>query len=422
MALAVRFEDIAKQYRVGEIGTGTISRDLERLWAKVRGLEDPYAVIGEVNDRESGGGSEFVWALKDITFDIEEGEVFGIVGRNGAGKSTLLKVLSRVTAPTQGKIKTRGRIASLLEVGTGFHPELTGRDNVFLNGALLGMSNREIKQRMDEIVEFSGCAKFIDTPVKRYSSGMTVRLGFAVAAHLECEIMIIDEVLAVGDAAFQAKCIDRMTQLAKDGRTILFVSHNVQAVEQLCTRACFIEKGQLGMVGDVSDAIQRYLVGFTDEDFNEHSFVGSNKLRRGFGTARLSAFRFESVDGEQRSEFEQGERARLVFSIKAYEPIENYRIAFKIMSSLSGEEVTLVEHNLTPEEGRIVEEDELAIEVDTTNWRPGIYPLYIWLGDPFNHSINYDVVDQATKPLLITKNGSTKGTGFFDLDSRLVTS
>ena len=190
MTVAVSFEDIGKQYRLGEVGTGTISRDLERMWAKMRGRPDPYARIGQVNDREVAGG-DYVWALQDINLDIEQGEVFGIIGRNGAGKSTLLKLLSRVTAPTTGRIRARGRIASLLEVGTGFHHELTGRENVFLNGAILGMTRREIQSRLDEIVEFSGCAKYIDTPVKRYSTGMIVRLGFAVAAHLECEILVI---------------------------------------------------------------------------------------------------------------------------------------------------------------------------------------------------------------------------------------
>ena len=415
MAVAVSFENIAKQYRVGEIGTGTISRDLERAWARLRGKPDPYGVIGEVNDRTTAGG-EFVWALKDISFQIDQGEVFGIVGRNGAGKSTLLKILSRITAPTIGRVRANGRIASLLEVGTGFHPEFTGRENIYLNGALLGMTHREITQRLDDIIEFSGCAKFIDTPVKRYSSGMTVRLGFSVAAHLECEIIVVDEVLAVGDAFFQQKCIERMTEIAADGRTILFVSHNLQAVEQLCTRACYIEHGQLGMIGEVAEALKRYLIGFTHETFNEHSFVGNAKMRRGYGTARVSCFRLEDEFGTEKAEFEQGDKVRIIFSIRPYEPIVDYRFFIKFSSGVTGEEATSLEHILTPEQSRAALESELAIEFDTSRIRPGIYPLYIWIGDPNNGSVCYDCIDNATKPLLITKNGSANGTGVFDLE------
>lgn len=417
MTTAVSFEDIAKQYRVGEVGTGTISRDLERAWARLRGKPDPYGVIGEVNDRETVGG-EFVWALRDITFDIEEGEVFGIVGRNGAGKSTLLKILSRITAPTAGRVRANGRIASLLEVGTGFQPEFTGRDNIYLNGALLGMTYREITQRLDDIVEFSGCAKYIDTPVKRYSSGMTVRLGFAVAAHLECEIIVVDEVLAVGDAPFQEKCIKRMKEMSADGRTVLFVSHNLQAVEQLCTRACYIERGLLGMIGDVGEAIKRYLVGFKHETFNELSFVGNAKMRRGYGTARVSAFRLEDEFGNEQAEFEQGDPVRMVFSIKPYDPIEDYRFFVKFSSGVTGEEITSLEHVLTPIQTRAAIGSELSIEFDTSSIRPGIYPIYIWLGDPDNGSVCYDCIDNATKPLLITKGGSASGTGVFELQQR----
>src|SRR5690554_6820688 len=239
--------NISKQYRLGYVGTGTMSDDLRRWWYRVRGKEDPYLKIGEENDRTQVGDSEYVWALRDINLQVQQGEVLGIIGANGAGKSTLLKILSRVTGPTTGTITARGRIASLLEVGTGFHGELTGRENIFLNGAILGMTKREIQSKFDEIVDFAGCQRYIDTPVKRYSSGMYVRLAFAVAAHLEPEILIVDEVLAVGDAEFQKKAIGKMKDVSKgQGRTVLFVSHNMTSVERICNRGVFIENGKIG--------------------------------------------------------------------------------------------------------------------------------------------------------------------------------
>jgi len=258
--VAIKVEDLGKMYRLGEIGTGTLSQDLNRAWARLRGKEDPFAKIGETNDRTQKGNSDFVWSLKDVNFEVKQGEVLGIIGRNGAGKSTLLKILSKVTAPTTGRIKVKGRIASLLEVGTGFHPELTGRENIFLNGAILGMTKAEIRSKFDEIVDFSGVERYIDTPVKRYSSGMYVRLAFAVAAFLEPEILIVDEVLAVGDAEFQKKCIGRMKDVSvNDGRTVLFVSHNMGAVTALCNNALVLSNGQLAFNGTVSEAMNHYL-------------------------------------------------------------------------------------------------------------------------------------------------------------------
>lgn len=260
MAKAIKVENLSKAYQLGNFGTGTISRDLERFWARVRGKEDPFLKIGEVNDRAVKGGSDIVWSLKDLNFDIEQGDSVGIIGRNGAGKSTLLKVLSRVTSPTTGSVKVKGRIASLLEVGTGFHPELSGRENIYLNGAILGMRKAEIKRKFDEIVDFSGVERYIDTPVKRYSSGMYVRLAFAVAAHLESEILVVDEVLAVGDAEFQKKCLGKMGAMSKsEGRTVLFVSHNMAAITQLCSRAMLLKNGMIDYVGTTNDTIDQYL-------------------------------------------------------------------------------------------------------------------------------------------------------------------
>lgn len=258
--VAIRVEHLGKQYRLGEIGTGTLSHDLNRWWAKLRGKEDPFARIGDVNDRTTKGSSDYVWSLRDVSFDVKEGEVLGIIGRNGAGKSTLLKVLSKVTSPTTGRIKVKGRIASLLEVGTGFHPELTGRENIFLNGAILGMTKTEIRGKFDEIVDFSGVERYIDTPVKRYSSGMYVRLAFAVAAFLEPEILIVDEVLAVGDAEFQKKCLGRMQDVSRnDGRTVLFVSHNMAAVSNLCSTSLFMRNGTLQSQGPTDQIIEEYI-------------------------------------------------------------------------------------------------------------------------------------------------------------------
>ncbi len=279
MTTAIKFENISKQYRLGEVGSGTIADDLHRAWAKFRGKPDPLALVGTVNDREvrsdkrkpgkaglrsrlsslaaRDSSPDYVWALQDIDFSVKEGEILGIIGRNGAGKSTLLKLLSRVTAPTTGAIKTRGRIASLLEVGTGFHPELTGLENIYLNGAILGMRRHEITRQLDAIIDFSGCGKYIDTPVKRYSSGMAVRLGFAVAAHLDCEILVVDEVLAVGDLEFQRKCISKLQDIsASRRRTVLFVSHNMGSICSLCENAVVLSKGAIVYTGPASDAVR----------------------------------------------------------------------------------------------------------------------------------------------------------------------
>jgi lipopolysaccharide transport system ATP-binding protein len=246
MLPVIQVEDLSKAYQIGEFSTGTIAHDIRRWYIRMRGKEDPYLTIGEVNDRTVKGEGDVVWSLRDLNFEIAQGDAVGIIGRNGAGKSTLLKILSRITTPTIGKVKVKGRIASLLEVGTGFHPELTGRENVFLNGAILGMRKHEIKRKFDEIVDFSGVERYIDTPVKRYSSGMYVRLAFAVAAHLESEILIVDEVLAVGDTEFQKKCMGKMGEVSKgEGRTVLFVSHNMGSVSQLCSKAVFLNHGHL---------------------------------------------------------------------------------------------------------------------------------------------------------------------------------
>ena len=275
----LKVENLSKQYRLGVLGTGTLSHDINRWWHKIRNKEDPYLKIGEKNDRNTKGNSEYVWALKDINFEVKQGEVLGIIGKNGAGKSTLLKILSKITSPTTGSVKSRGRIASLLEVGTGFHPEMTGRENIFLNGAILGMSKKEISSKLDEIIGFSGCERYIDTPTKRYSSGMKVRLAFAVAAFLEPEILVVDEVLAVGDAEFQKKAIGKMKDISNTtGRTVLFVSHNMTAVQNLCTKALIVDDGSISYMGDVEEAIQIYL---DSNIMNSKKTLISRKDRKG---------------------------------------------------------------------------------------------------------------------------------------------
>lgn len=261
--IAIQFDHVGKLYQLGVVGTGTLSHDLNRWWAtRVMGKEDPYLKIGETNDRSKKGTSDFVWALKDITFDVEQGDVVGIIGKNGAGKSTLLKLLSRITTPTTGVIRAKGRIGSLLEVGTGFHPEMTGRENIYMNGSIMGMTRHEISSKLDEIVDFAGVARYLDTPTKRYSSGMKVRLGFAVAAFMEPEILVVDEVLAVGDAEFQKKAIGKMKDVSQGGgRTVLFVSHNMASVRSLCSRGILLENGTLKAEGGVDDIVTMYLKG-----------------------------------------------------------------------------------------------------------------------------------------------------------------
>ena len=317
---------LGKQYRLGQIGSGTISHDLNRWWAKLRGKEDPFLKVGVENDRTLENNNEYVWAIRDISFEVNRGEVLGIIGKNGAGKSTLLKVLSKVTGPTKGEIVYNGRIAALLEVGTGFHPELTGRENVFLNGAILGMTRREVQEKFDEIVEFAGVKRYIDTPVKRYSSGMLVRLGFAVAAHLEPEILIVDEVLAVGDFEFQKKCLGKMDEVSKSGRTVLFVSHNMAAVKNLCDRAIVIDKGSVVFSGNTDLAIDKYL------DVSLSNNVESTK-DLSFSTGGNEISQIEVlVNNELKQSSEIGDELAIRFNYtlsNAFD-IKNFNVAFRI--------------------------------------------------------------------------------------------
>jgi lipopolysaccharide transport system ATP-binding protein len=320
MATAIKVENLSKIYRLGEIGTGTISRDIERfVKTKILKQEDPFLKIGETNDRATKGASDLVYSLKDINFEIEQGDAVGIIGRNGAGKSTLLKILSRVTSPTTGKINIKGRVASLLEVGTGFHPELTGRENIYLNGAILGMRKKEIDRNLDEIIDFSGVERYIDTPVKRYSSGMYVRLAFAVAAHLESEILIVDEVLAVGDSEFQKKCLGKMGEVSKgEGRTVLFVSHNIAAVKTLCNKGIEIELGNLKSNESINNVVDSYLK--LNKNI-ERRFAENNNKEREVSITEA----FILIENSELLEYENGKKLEIIWKI-----ISNLEIEFSI--------------------------------------------------------------------------------------------
>jgi lipopolysaccharide transport system ATP-binding protein len=325
----IKVEDLSKQYRLGQVSTGTLSHDVNRWWHKVRGKEDPYLKIGEANDRTTTGGSDYVWALKDINFEVKQGEVLGIIGRNGAGKSTLLKLLSRTTAPTTGSIKIKGRVASLLEVGTGFHPELSGRENIFLNGAILGMTKPEIKRKFDEIVAFAGVERYIDTPVKRYSSGMYVRLAFAVAAHLEPEILIVDEVLAVGDAEFQKKCLGKMKDVSeKDGRTVLFVSHQMDAIARLCNNVLVLNNGSIGYNGATDTAISYYLKGSSES--KSHRYWKQNEKKPGNNLVELLEVKACNSEEQIKDSFLTSESIQITMKYKVLADEFKYTHGFNL--------------------------------------------------------------------------------------------
>ncbi len=332
MSSVIEIEGLSKRYRLGVIGSGTLYRDLQSWYARLRGRDDPNSELrlgaaGAEPDRQEG---EYYWALRDVDLSVQQGEILGIIGKNGAGKSTLLKLLSRVTAPTAGRIKLRGRVASLLEVGTGFHPELTGRENIYLNGAILGMNRAEIRVKFDEIVDFSGIAEYVDTPVKRYSSGMYVRLAFAVAAHLEPEILIVDEVLAVGDHEFQKRCLGKMESVSREsGRTILFVSHNMPAVSNLCKRAVMLEGGRVTYEGNTLEVVDRYVLAnaaLLDIPLAER------RDRSGEGHLRFVRAWTENDRGEKTDTFQSGSSAIIAAEYETRHPrgFNNLSVGFAL--------------------------------------------------------------------------------------------
>ena len=384
MSIVIKVENISKQYRLGDVGTGALAHDVNKWWHKVRGKENPYLKIGETNDRSVKGESDYVWALKDINFEVKQGEVLGIIGRNGAGKSTLLKILSKTTTPTTGSIKIKGRIASLLEVGTGFHPELSGRDNIFLNGAILGMTKREIKSKFDEIVDFAGVERYIDTPVKRYSSGMYVRLAFGVAAHLEPEILIVDEVLAVGDVEFQKKALGKMKDVSeKDGRTVLFVSHNMGAISTLCNKVIMLENGQNVFDGISSEGIKYYINGASE-------FAGNKKALSQLINIHDEIIEFIDLkitqNGCDNCEFVANEPINVSINFKIKQKVLGLRIGFDLIDKASEiiifrsfhddkeQEIKYIETNIY-ESAFIVEEDLLKDGVYFINLSIGIHNI-----------------------------------------------
>ncbi|QIL78083.1 polysaccharide ABC transporter ATP-binding protein [Hymenobacter sp. HDW8] len=395
--IAIKIEELGKLYRLGEIGTGTLTHDLNRWWARLRGQEDPFAKIGESNDRTVKGQSDYVWSLKDVNFEVKQGEVLGIIGRNGAGKSTLLKILSKVTAPTTGRIKIKGRIASLLEVGTGFHPELTGRENIYLNGAILGMSKPEIRSKFDEIVDFSGVERYIDTPVKRYSSGMYVRLAFAVAAFLEPEILIIDEVLAVGDAEFQKKCLGRMKDVSvNDGRTVLFVSHDLNAVSQLCTHGIIMKHGSVEYDGAMKETVARYL----NHDQVSPSYV--NSVEKDSSEIYIDEIHVRNTEGVVSASFQYDEAIVIDFKFHASEAsINRGRDIF----------VTILDGRKRPVfscETRI-EKSHYSLVIEANTLVRGDYSLYAFVNlpkiaqlDVVEDVCNFKVIDAGS---IMSKHG-----------------
>lgn len=412
--IAIKVENLSKAYQLGQIGTGTISRDLARWYAQIRGKEDPFLRIGESNNQNTRSESDVVWSLKDINFEIEQGDAVGVIGRNGAGKSTLLKILSKVTAPTTGKISGNGRIASLLEVGTGFHPELSGRENIFLNGAILGMRKKEIQRKLEEIVDFAGIQRYVDTPVKRYSSGMYVRLAFAVAAHLESEILIVDEVLAVGDAEFQKKCLGKMGEISMgEGRTVLFVSHNMDAVNNLCKSGIVLKHGQLDFVGDSNSAIRHY------------QSNNLNAIEIWENTRKLSNPHFTflkcNILGSQ-----PNLTLIIDFKTNSFFKHPNAFVVFGIKGSMGG---TLMEAipNLTP--FIIFNGQETAVyrcQIKLGGFIPGRYSIYAWLGA--SEAEGYDWVDDALyfeivdAPMADRTFPYSPRTGYMVAESKLITS
>ncbi len=402
--VAIRVENLSKYYRLGVINNGTLFRDIQSWWARKKGKEDPHAKIGDNYDSSVEG----FWALKDLNFEIKKGDRVGIIGYNGAGKSTLLKLLSGITVPTEGTIKINGRISSLLEVGTGFHPEMTGRENVYLNGSILGMKKSEIDKKIDEIIEFSEIKDYIDTPVKRYSSGMYVRLAFAVAAHLDSDILIADEVLAVGDAAFQKKAIGKMNDLsAGEGRTVLFVSHNITHVKNLCNKGIVLEKGLVKAIGDLNECINFY----EDEIRLKYRTLildeNDTKLKRGNGSVEFTDIVFS------KNSYFDDEPINIKIQIKVNKKILGlyFRLYFKNESN--GINVAEIFHCLKKENidaGYIL---EFELDITAGQLVQGRYPLYFWLGDEDSLMAetphDFCVLDEFTPDLIIKKKKNTYG-------------
>ena len=420
--IAIRVQNISKLYRIGQYGIyGNLRETITNA------ISAPFRnLLRRGNDKKEAisKGDDYIWALKDVSFEVKQGEVIGIIGRNGAGKTTLLKILTRITDPTEGTAEMYGRVGSLLEIGSGFHPELTGRENIFLNGAVLGMRKTEIQRKFAEIVDFSGVEKFIDTPLKRYSSGMQVRLAFSVAAHMEPEILLVDEVLAVGDMAFQKKCLGKMQDVSKQGRTVLFVSHNMQAVRALCPRSILLKDGHIIDDGPTSDTILGYYKDLRLLTVDENTAVSDPKNRRGSGAARFTQISIQDEAGNDCSSFVMGNNIRFALSYQTFEPVDGLAVSIVLRSGNTGEYVTSARHLVTEQKLNAGYKGSVVIEFPKVNLRPGEYPLYLWLGNPA--MIAFDVVDSLTLPLIITADSDfidacfdpSRHAGFFNIESR----
>ncbi len=396
--IAIEFQGVGKQYRLGRVSTGTLQHDINRFWqTKILGHEDPYLKIGEVNDRSTKGHSDYVWALKDINFKVEQGDVVGIIGKNGAGKSTLLKLLSHITAPSTGDIFYRGRIASLLEVGTGFHGELTGKENIYMNGAVLGMTKHEIKRKLDDIIDFAGVERYIDTPVKRYSSGMTVRLGFAVAAFLEPEILVVDEVLTVGDAEFQKRAIGKMDDVAKGGRTVLFVSHNMSAVRNLCKSGIVLKDGMISYKGTANEAVDEYLKVYAD-DYEGVSLADIPRTNPTNGLIKIIGIKFLN-DKDEEITPHCGKKLRILLQLDVKEGAEYCSVSITIRDMLGNpimvfpSETTMNDFKLSP--GK----HNAYLEIPRLPLTAGTYRLGLWCGatNPYTNIKTADFIEDIIK-------------------------
>jgi lipopolysaccharide transport system ATP-binding protein len=397
--LAIKAENISKQYMLGEIGTGTLSHDLNRIWNKLHKKKDPFFDYSEENDRTIKSSSNYVWSLKGINFEIKQGDAVGLIGKNGAGKSTLLKLLSKITRPTTGSIKVNGRISSLLEVGTGFNPEMTGLENIYLNGAILGMTKNEIKKNIDEIIDFSGVARYIDTPLKRYSSGMYIRLAFAVAAHLESEILIFDEVLAVGDLDFQKKCLNKMQDISiGQNRTIIFVSHNLSSVKQLCNSGILLENGSIKKTGPIDDVIDTYI---NSTKKSESTVVFNSETKRsGNKKFQYSRISIKDINGRYRNEFSIGDVLIFSFQIKSKMVTSNLDISMQVRSSDGMPLIHIVQKDSSFKYNFDSEIQNFFIQIDDIRLYPGIYSVTISLHDKTGHE-EYDCVVDAINFIIL---------------------
>jgi len=411
----IKVENLSKQYRLGLIGTGTLSHDLNRWWHKVRGKEDPYLKVGEVNDQTSQSNSGYIWALNDINLEIKQGDVIGIIGKNGAGKSTLLKILSRVTGPTTGFVGIKGRTASLLEVGTGFHPELTGQDNIYLNGAILGMTKREIKRKLNDIIDFSGCSKYIDTPVKRYSSGMKVRLGFAVAAFLDPEILIVDEVLAVGDAEFQRRAIGKMNEVSYGGgRTVLFVSHNMASIQALCSKAVLLSNGTIKVLGNTDEVILQYLAANSLQSDIE---LTKRLDRKGKGNLKIVQIDFRSAGKSESSDIIQtGDDVEFIihFHFNNNQSVSNFRFSLAFKDSFDNTILLLSTKFSDLEIANIKGKDHIVCKLSKLPLVSGTYTLDVW------GKINGQLEDKVENAASVTIHpGDFYGNGKLPANTRI---